>query len=72
MHLLNDNRDRVTGFYWSSKCDVSLLVHTFRKQTWPNICEHNFYDTNRVAVITMDKYLIMKKTEKDSDHNEHH
>jgi hypothetical protein len=40
LHLLNDNRDRVTGFYWSSECDISLFVHTFRKQTWPNIREH--------------------------------
>ena len=41
LHLLNDNRDRVTGFYWSSESDVSLLVvHTFHKQTWPNIREH--------------------------------
>jgi hypothetical protein len=40
LHLLNDNQDRVTGFYCSSECDVSLLVHTFRKQTWPNIREH--------------------------------
>jgi hypothetical protein len=30
------------------------------------------YDTNQVAVVTMDKYLIIKKTEKDSGHNEHH
>ena len=29
LNLLNDNRDRVTGFYWSSECDVSLLVHGF-------------------------------------------
>jgi hypothetical protein len=35
LHLLNDNWDRVTGFYWSSECDV-----TFSKQTWPNICDH--------------------------------
>jgi len=27
LHLLNDNRDRATGFYWSSECDVSLLVY---------------------------------------------
>ena len=33
-----------------------------------NISEH----TNRVAVVAMDKYLIIKKTEKDSGHNEHH
>jgi hypothetical protein len=29
LHLLNDNRDRVTGFYWSSECDVSLLFYGF-------------------------------------------
>ena len=29
LHLLNNNRDRVTGFYWSSECDVSLFVHSF-------------------------------------------
>ena len=33
LHLLSDNWDRVTGFYWSSEYDVSLLVHTFHKQT---------------------------------------
>jgi hypothetical protein len=40
LHLLSDNRNRVTGFYWSFECDVSLLVHAFRKQTWPNIRVH--------------------------------
>ena len=30
------------------------------------------YNTTWVAVVTMDKYLIIKKTEKDSGHNEHH
>jgi hypothetical protein len=62
-HLLNDNRDRVIGFYWSSKCDVSLLVHNF---SWT-------YNTNQVAVITIDKYLIIKKKSgKGSGHIEHH
>jgi hypothetical protein len=42
----------------------------FRKNTVPNICEHILYNTNRVAVVTMDKYLIIKKTGKGSDHNE--
>ena len=26
LHLLNDNRDRVSVFYWSSECDVLLPV----------------------------------------------
>ena len=42
----------------------------FCKKTGPNICEHTLYNTNRVTVVTMDKYLIIKKTEKGSDHNE--
>ena len=44
------------------------LSIAFRKQTWPNNREHR----NRVAVVTMDKYLIIKKTGKGSGHNEHH
>ena len=44
----------------------------FRKQTGLNICEHTLYNTNRVAVITMDKYLIIKKNGKGSGLNEHH
>ena len=41
-----------------------------KKKTGSNICEHTLYNTNRVAVVTMDKYLIIKKTGKGSDHNE--
>ena len=41
-----------------------------KKKPGPNICEHTLYNTNRVAVVTMDKYLIIKKTGKGSDHNE--
>jgi hypothetical protein len=33
----------------------------FRKKTGPNIREHTFYNTNQVAVVTMDKYLMIKK-----------
>jgi len=29
LHLLNDNWDRVKGFYWSFECDVSLLFCGF-------------------------------------------
>jgi hypothetical protein len=29
LHLLNENRDHVTGFYWCFECDVSLLVYVF-------------------------------------------
>jgi len=32
-----------------------------KKKTGPNIREHTLYNTNRVAVVTMDKYLIIKK-----------
>ena len=42
----------------------------FRKKTGPNIREHTLYNTNRVAVVTMDKYLIIKKGWKGSVHNE--
>jgi len=37
-----------------------------KKKTGLNIREH----TNRVAVVTIDKYLIIKKTGKGSGHNE--
>ena len=33
----------------------------FRKKTGPNIREHTLYNANRVAVVTMDEYLIIKK-----------
>jgi hypothetical protein len=42
----------------------------FVKKTGPNIREHTLYNTNWVAVVTMDKYLIIKKTGKGSGHNE--
>ena len=42
----------------------------FHKKTGPNIREHTLYNTNQVAVVTMDKYLIIKKGWKGSVHNE--
>ena len=42
----------------------------FHKKTEPNIREHILYNTNRIAVVTMDKYLLIKKTGKGSGHNE--
>ena len=31
---------------------------------------NTLYNTNRIAVVTMDKYLIIKQTGKGSGHNE--
>ena len=41
MHLLSDNRDRATGFYWSSKCDVYLLVYM-----WLFVNKHGLASVN--------------------------
>jgi hypothetical protein len=56
--------------YESDESDMGFLACPMgfrKKKAGPNIHEHTLYITNRVAVVTMDKYLIMKKTGKGSD-----
>jgi hypothetical protein len=53
LHLLSDNRDLVI-FIGVPNVTFPCFSMAFRKQTGPNIREH--INTNRVAIVTMDKY----------------
>jgi hypothetical protein len=65
LHLLNDNRDCTTGFYWSSEYDVlfpviykwgltSLNIHHHEKKTpmlFEELCSYNTLIRNYYALL---------------------